>query len=220
MQHIVTDNGLNYVKAMKSFVASEAMEKSIVITTESVPTPHPISESEDVELSELLEETDKDMVEVEVELEGVDLFPIFERAVHAATTLNETHITHIWLPAHIRCAAHTLNLLATTDTDNTLESFPVPLKQLYLNSMKKTGDIWNKTNRSTKAFELCEQLFGRQLPTPGETRWNSTYDSLKVLLSIDQFKLRTFCEKMQVTCNIQPYIVLILIVLLPIDCTY
>ena len=62
------------------------------------------------------------MVEVEDELEGVDLFPIFESAVQASTTLNET-ITPIWWPAHIRCAANTLNLLVTTDTENTLGSF-------------------------------------------------------------------------------------------------
>lgn len=35
-----------------------------MVTTESVPIPHSILESEEIELSKLLEETEKDMVEV------------------------------------------------------------------------------------------------------------------------------------------------------------
>lgn len=42
-------------------------------------------------------------------------------------------------------------------------------------------------------------LEGRQLPTPCQTRWNSYFDSLNVLLSINVLKFRTFCEKMQVS---------------------
>ena len=52
-----------------------------MVTTESVPIPHSILESEEIELRKLLEETEKDMVEIEIELKGVYLFPIFERAV-------------------------------------------------------------------------------------------------------------------------------------------
>ncbi len=110
---------------------------------------------------------------------------MFENAVATSSQPTET-VTHIWLPAHIRCAAHTLNLLATTDVDAIVETFPIPLKQLYtMMSMKKANDIWNKSNRSIKSAELCEQVIGRYLPTPCKTRWNSSYDALKVLLAVD-----------------------------------
>lgn len=142
-------------------------------------------------------ETDSDFVEIELNLAGVDLFPVFENAVATSSQPTKT-VTHIWFPAHIRCAAHTLKLLATTDVDAIVETFPILLKQLYTISMKNTNDIWNKSNRSIKSAELCEQVIGRQLQTPCETRWNSSYDALKVLLAVDHIKLRTLCEKIQV----------------------
>lgn len=205
VQHIVTDNGLNFVKAIKDYFNNKASEASVVVT----------ETFEEQELSELLEDSDEMLggfVELEFESQSGDLFDIFESRI-----LDNALTYHVWLPAHIRCASHTLNLLARADVETVLKSCSKAFQSKFDHSMKKIQDLWNKCGRSTKAAEFCTQIIGitfpvisitycctyititgRQLPTPCATRWNSFFDSLRVLLSVDPIKLRKLCEKLQV----------------------
>lgn len=74
---------------------------------------------------------------------------------------DETSQSHIWLPAHIRCAAHTLSLVATVDIDAILRGpFCSSVRGLYNQSFKKMQELWNKINRSTKSADLAFDLLG------------------------------------------------------------
>ncbi|XP_036330064.1 uncharacterized protein LOC118742246 [Rhagoletis pomonella] len=99
------------------------------------------------------------------------------------------------LPRHIRCATHTLNLLATTYVLRILKTDTSYDK--HNNVMKKCSDIWNKINRP-KTSEIIVSVLGSQLQYPVVTRWNSLYDSIKGLISHKE-KLSTLCEKLELT---------------------
>ena len=86
----------------------------------------------------------------------------------------------IVLPNHIRCAAHTLNLVATTDAKKALEKSPA-FKRLNHLVMGKCSALWNCGSRP-KSAEIIEQICQRHLPYPCPTRWNSLFDCLTVLL--------------------------------------
>jgi len=45
-------------------------------------------------------------------------------------------------------------------------------------TLAKLTALWNKQNRSTLAAEKIRDALGTLLPTPGDTRWNSTYDAI------------------------------------------
>lgn len=89
------------------------------------------------------------------------------------------------LPPHMRCAAHTLNLVATTDADAALQKSPSYEKQ-FTSAMAKCRSLWNKQNQSTQASEVIKAQFKKKFVTPNATRWNSTYDSVVTLLEILQ----------------------------------
>jgi len=70
--------------------------------------------------------------------------------------------------------------------------------------------VWNKYQRSTKAADAAQEACGRAIVVPCETRWNSKWDSVNVLLSINAneggpragvtaCKLNEVCAKMEIT---------------------
>jgi hypothetical protein len=78
------------------------------------------------------------------------------------------------LPEHLRCAAHTMNLVATTDVRNVLEN-----DSLHKSAIDhKVNELWKKQRASTNAVDIIQKSMGRRLVTPGQTRWNSKYDAL------------------------------------------
>ena len=91
----ITDNGSNFVKAFTVFHHSSLDSSSA--TAEEIPT---LSMDEDPE--ESLENTDTEDV-------------IFENMDQMLTVDTENDLTQVQydLPAHERCAAHTLSLIAT-----------------------------------------------------------------------------------------------------------
>ncbi|KAI9565224.1 hypothetical protein GHT06_009006 [Daphnia sinensis] len=154
VQHIVTDNGLSFVKA--GYVV--------------------------------------------LEFDSDDLYDILKTRM-----LDSAQTYHVWLPDHIRCASHTLNLLAKADVESVLKTCSPVFQSKYEHSMKKIPDLWNKCGRSIKAAEMSGQIIGihfllffvyysvlltlsfqinssgRQLPSPCATRWNSFFDCLRKL---------------------------------------
>lgn len=79
------------------------------------------------------------------------------------------------LTPHRKCACHALNLVATTVVSK-LESGS--FKKVSVQTLAKLTALWNKQNRSTLAAEKIRDALGTLLPTPGDTRWNSTYDAI------------------------------------------
>ncbi|XP_046402876.1 uncharacterized protein LOC124168657 [Ischnura elegans] len=77
----------------------------------------------------------------------------------------------IRLPHHVRCASHTLNLLATTDTAKIIEKSP-SLSRVHHMAMGKCTFLWNASGRPHSAEKIFS-ILGQKLSYPGVTRWNS-----------------------------------------------
>ena len=83
------------------------------------------------------------------------------------------------MPTHIRCASHTLSLVATTDASVALKN-SAAFSRLNHSAMGKCSSPRNASSRP-KSAEVTERMCGSNLKTPCTTRWNSLYDSLKEL---------------------------------------
>ena len=55
-------------------------------------------------------------------------------------------------------------------------------KRLLRSAFAKCSSLWNSVSRSTKASDAAVDIIATSLRTPGETRWNSTFDAVKRLL--------------------------------------
>ncbi|KAG8201334.1 hypothetical protein JTE90_016811 [Oedothorax gibbosus] len=102
------------------------------------------------------------------------------------------------LPFHLRCCAHTLALCASSDVHNAIKSNS-GLLSLHESAMKKCNILWRISNRP-KTAEVLEQIIGRSLPRPTETRWNSLYDSLKVIVAV-KCHIEEINQKLHMTCS-------------------
>ncbi|XP_040072382.3 uncharacterized protein LOC115316210 [Ixodes scapularis] len=87
------------------------------------------------------------------------------------------------LPPHHRCAAHTLNLVATTDTGaaERHEIFSRPFRSV----LRTCRALWNKQGQSAVAAETIRRFCGKALIRPVATRWNSLYDALECVHKLD-----------------------------------
>jgi len=102
--------------------------------------------------------------------------------VHTILTDSINNESSSFLPKHIRCASHTLNLLATTDFNKLVADESLGCKRLLRSAFAKCSSLWNSVSRSTKASDAAVDIIATSLRTPGETRWNSTFDAVKRLL--------------------------------------
>ena len=124
------------LRLLQSFIIRHSSLDSSSATAEEIPT---LSMDEDPE--ESLENTDTEDV-------------IFENMDQMLTVDTENDLTQVQydLPAHERCAAHTLSLIVTTDIDKYLSTSPVS-RNIYRSSFAKCSVVWNKTSRSTVASD-------------------------------------------------------------------
>ena len=87
------------------------------------------------------------------------------------------------LPPHARCAAHTLNLVASVDIERArvnqtgVNAFPKEFTTATVKAMR----IWQLHARSDAFKAKIKKIVGTRLKVPVVTRWNSTYDSLKCI---------------------------------------
>ena len=155
-----TDNGSNFVKAFRQFSQTAASLPAL-----DVPLEDPEQEEDVPETQNLGEEIE------EPRFFTVDDLLTLDEPVHAYT-----------LPVHMRCAAHTLNLVATTDADKALQDHS--FESATTSAMKKARSLWNGQARSVQTADHIEEELRRRLVIPNSTRWNSIYDSIVVLNSI------------------------------------
>ncbi|XP_060860233.1 uncharacterized protein LOC132937431 [Metopolophium dirhodum] len=100
----------------------------------------------------------------------------------------------ISLPPHQRCAAHTMNLIASVDIKDAEKD--LAYKTISHEVFKKCQAIFNKQNQSTLSADIIKNHLGRYLITPNATRWNSYYDAMKCILeNID--KIEDVCNNLQ-----------------------
>lgn len=169
----ITDNGSNFVKAFSVYSLLDSSDTAVTIAEDAE------DETEDVafeDVSELLtldlEETntDDDLTQVQYEL-----------------------------PPHYRCAAHTLNLIASKDVDKYLSSSSTS-KSVYRSSFAKSSALWNKASRSSLASDIVEEVAKRKLIVPTVTRWNSHYDAVVRISENSMPELNELCTKMELRC--------------------
>lgn len=170
----VTDNGSNFVKAFNWFGSS---------TSTTVPGESPTVSSPVVSVDADLHEEGSE------EATFVDLTNILGQAADG----EPVHV----LPAHKRCASHTLNLV-NKDIDKCLATSQE--RVTYRSSMAKCSALWAKSTRSSRAAEVVEQEAKQKLLIPCETRWNSLYDALNRIVNIGLVKLNAINKALDLKC--------------------
>ncbi|PVD29102.1 hypothetical protein C0Q70_11699 [Pomacea canaliculata] len=135
-----------------------------------------IGELENVEHDQSPEDADSD--EEEENITSVEFLP--------------GESTSVVLPPHQRCAAHTLNLVASKDSEAALQhgAFRTASRSLFA----KAQAVWNKQSRVVSAAESIQEATGRQMIIPNQTRWNSTYDAVQCLQDLTAEQLTKLAD--------------------------
>lgn len=167
----VTDNGSNFVKAFKEFQVEVATDE----------------QSDDEELGD--DENQTDVVRI-------DLCDLITEASACNQSDEQLHMDDeaddpIVLPAHQRCASHTLNLVGCNGPPSAAGK-NVKYRSLMHASNAKLSAIWNKVN-SPKSNEIILSVLDCQVMTPVPTRWNSYYDARRSLLLHSSDKINELC---------------------------
>lgn len=88
------------------------------------------------------------------------------------------------LPPQLKCAAHTLNLVGSSDFAKSMKTVPL-LADLHERAMKKCQFLW-KASRRPKSGEVIREIINASLKYPVVTRWNSLFDSLTCLMKYEE----------------------------------
>ena len=176
----ITDSGSNFIKAFAAF----GMSDSGPVETSRLSLPTGMEDDEEnVENEE------------EVTFENLhDLIILEQGNVEDDLTQLEYN-----LPPHERCAAHTLNLVASSDVDKYLSSCTVT-RSIYQSSFGKCVALWNKAQRSTVASDNMHDKFKRKLLIPSPTRWNSYYDAVLRVVENSSSNLNEVCINIEIRC--------------------
>ncbi|PVD26816.1 hypothetical protein C0Q70_11962 [Pomacea canaliculata] len=96
------------------------------------------------------------------------------------------------LPPHQRCAAHTLNLVASKDSEAALQDgvFRTASRSLFA----KAQAVWSKQSRAVSAAENIQEAMGRKMIIPNQSRWNSTYDAVQCLQDLTAEQLTKLAD--------------------------
>ena len=172
----VTDNGSNFVKAFKTFSVTDSTSTSAEVVQEEYCSEEGCQDEEEA---------------------------TFEN-VHDTLTLEQDNMDDLTqveydLPVHERCAAHTLNLVASSDTTKSLSSSPLS-RTVYRSSFAKCSALWNKASRSTQASDNVKTTLKRKLIVPTQTRWNSYYNAVVRVTENASAELDELCAKLNLRC--------------------
>uniref|UniRef100_A0A9J8C1H8 BED-type domain-containing protein n=1 Tax=Cyprinus carpio carpio TaxID=630221 RepID=A0A9J8C1H8_CYPCA len=101
-----------------------------------------------------------------------------------------------FLPPHQRCAAHTLNLIASKDLVEAISK--VPVGRLHNSAVAKCAALWNKAHHSTVAADAVLSIANMKLLVPCVTRWNSEYSAVQKVVSLTDSQLTYLKEYVDV----------------------
>lgn len=168
ISHVVTDNASNFAKAFKTFSKSVKPPQSTTLSIGDLNEDVSPFEDSDVE-TENFTVVDVDKIFTNSECQNVD----------------DTYC----LPSHMRCCAHTLNLIATTDISKINNT---SYNNISESTFQKLFSFWTLVSRSTVASDKILESCGCKFPIPVVTRWNSLYDSSLKILKYKQQLTRAF----------------------------
>lgn len=80
------------------------------------------------------------------------------------------------LGIHIRCASHTLNLVALVDAKEALKN--AQYRDIHQRAFAKMKSLFLKYNRP-KSYAIMQNVLNSRLVVPNKTRWNAVFDALK-----------------------------------------
>lgn len=154
----MTDNATNFGKSFRTFSIDPSFQ----------------SESTSVGVVGDLNENNSDYDNSDLEIDTMERMDV-EKLFNNLTNSNDSFC----LPHHLKCCAHTLNLIATTDIAKITDTNYLRFSE---STFKKLYSFWNLISRSTVASDKVLEICGCKFPVPIVTRWNSLYDaSLKIL---------------------------------------
>lgn len=181
VSHTVTDNATNFGKAFRvytqQFTAESTTNNCLTLNDQSInkliddidQSTENISEP-DSEFIQNYMENDSDDVEI------VNVSDILSNYEDIENGSNDNDDVDIVLSNHMTCSAHTLNLVATTDTTKITD---LNYKKISRSAFGKLSSFWNLLSRSTVASDLTFKICQCKFPIPVITRWNSFFDSIK-----------------------------------------
>lgn len=190
LSHIVTDGGYNFCKMSREFGIkktntnnddfSENIEEDNENEFDDFQDIDSIDEEETDETN--VNDFDDPAVASDIEAE------LFANILDLGNIRGELRVRDeqriigddIVLPAQMRCTAHLLNLIAGTDFDKKL---PSGTKNTLDKCFVKLRRVW-RIVKGSLGHTICEESFGRMLVVPNSTRWNSTYDAVKVVIDL------------------------------------
>ena len=178
MKATITDNGSNFVKVFSTFSSPVADSSSA----------SSLSSSD-------LQDNDNDLDEEETTFKSVSDALTLDREQE------DQDLTQIEyeLPVHERCAAHTLNLVASSDKDKSLSSSALS-RSIYRSSFAKCCTLWNKASRSSQAADQIEDVLKQKLIVPMVTSWNSYFNAVQRITENSLTDLNELCSRLDLFC--------------------
>jgi len=182
ISHTITDNATNFGKAFRVYAQQFTAES----TTNSYLTLN------DQNINKLIDDIDQNAENnLEPDSEFIQNFMENEPDDTEVVSVSDILLNYeddgnidnedvdIVLSNHMPCSAHTLNLVATTDTTKITD---LTYKKISRSAFGKLSSFWNLLSRSTVASDLTYKICQCKFPIPVVTRWNSFFDSIKKVI--------------------------------------
>lgn len=166
--HIITDGGSNFVKAFVIFGPPANSHESIQENS---------NESEEItpEFEAILTDGDEMFFPPETINEQLNL-----NTAQSDEEYDEASDDFSILPKQMRCTAHLLNLIGTSDFEKELKRSSIRSYDVLNSAYSKLKRFWEMNSRSTTVHEVVQRVCERSFPYPNATRWNSKFDSIAV----------------------------------------
>jgi len=208
ISHTVTDNASNFGKAFRIYSQQFTAEPP-------EPTANSYLTLNDRSINQLIDDIDQSAENISGpdsefiqnymenepdDTEVINVSNILSNYEDTDNENNDNEDVDIILSNHMTCSAHTLNLVATTDTAKITD---LSYKKISRSAFGKLSSFWNLLSRSTVASDLAYKICQCKFPIPVVTRWNSFFDSIKKVILcrlkvIDCFEQLKLC-KLKVT---------------------
>ncbi|KAL4084273.1 hypothetical protein QTP88_028098 [Uroleucon formosanum] len=168
--HTVTDNASNFGKSFRTFSIGSLVQS--------------ISEVGD------LNENSSDSDNSDFEINSIEIMNVEKLFINLEQEQLDLHDTDhsFYLPQHLKCCAHTLNLIATIDITKITDTTYLQLSE---STFKKLHSFWNLISRSTVASDKVFEMCGCKFPVFLEEHCK-TMESLAISLDKIQGENRSF----------------------------